>query len=266
MNEKMKPMKSLDGSGLPDAHAHIGSEAELRERIQGAIPTLVSIGSPKEAERFARLLENEPLPPCLTPTYGLHPWQAASWPLKQMEPYLAQAAIIGEIGMDSVWCDVPLAIQEQVFVRQLSLASAWKKPVVLHTKGQEAAIARLIQDCPNRYLVHWYSAGEHLDAYLALGCYVSIGPDVWWNPAVQSAARQVPADRILIETDGMGAVRWAYEEAKTGRPCPETVGESLEQTLCTAAELRGCSPDMLRRQVWENFRRFTYPAAPSTPD
>ncbi len=35
-----------------------------------------------------------------------------------------------------------------------------------------------------------------------------------WNPAVQKVAEQVPENRILIETDGMEAVDWAYEEGK----------------------------------------------------
>lgn len=35
-----------------------------------------------------------------------------------------------------------------------------------------------------------------------------------WNPAVQKVAEQMPENRILIETDGMEAVDWAYEEGK----------------------------------------------------
>lgn len=39
--------------------------------------------------------------------------------------------------MDSVWCDVDLKIQKEVFEKQLQLAQALNKPVILHTKGQE---------------------------------------------------------------------------------------------------------------------------------
>ena len=57
-----------------------------------------------------------------------------------MLPLLKQASIIGEIGMDSVWCDVDLEIQKEVFEKQLQLAKEWDKPVILHTKGQEKTI------------------------------------------------------------------------------------------------------------------------------
>ena len=56
---------------------------------------------------------------------------------------------------------------------------------------------KLVRDCE-----------EYLEEYLALDCYFSVGPDVWWNPAVAQAARRVPRDRILVETDGLGAVQW----------------------------------------------------------
>lgn len=39
--------------------------------------------------------------------------------------------------MDSVWCDVDLKIQKEVFEKQLQFAQALNKPVILHTKGQE---------------------------------------------------------------------------------------------------------------------------------
>ena len=54
--------------------------------------------------------------------------------------------MVGEIGMDSVWCQVPLPIQERVFREQLAMACSLKKPVVLHTKGQEKAIASILKE------------------------------------------------------------------------------------------------------------------------
>lgn len=120
---------------------------------------------------------------------------------------------------------------------------------------------------PNRYLVHWYSCGQHLEEYLDQDCYVSIGPDVVWNPAVQEAARQVPEDRLLIETDGLGAVKWAWEEGeKHGimesqfhTALPElTVRSSLEQTLREVSRLRGVEMNVLAKAIKRNFRRFVW--------
>lgn len=122
---------------LFDAHAHLGDEEELLSRKRENISSLVCAGTPEEAERLMLLCEHSPFSPILLPALGLHPWQAGNVSFRDMEPWLLKAPVIGEIGMDSVWCDVPLSKQEKVFCAQLELASALKKPVVLHTKGQE---------------------------------------------------------------------------------------------------------------------------------
>lgn len=249
---------------LSDAHAHLGSEPEREERLQNPIPTLVSAGNPQEAEKLRELLKKPEARGILIPTYGLHPWHADLEALEAMIPFLELGGIIGEIGMDSVWCDVPLALQREVFTYQLEFAEKQRKPVVLHTKGQESEIAQIIGGYPNTYLVHWYSAKESLEEYLEKDCYFSIGPDVWWNPAVQRVAELVPDNRILIETDGMGAVRWAYEEAgnlipaEASRPVPATVTQALYNTLGCVAKIRKKGIDQMAEQVEGNFNRFSH--------
>ena len=247
---------------LTDAHAHIGSTAETEERLRRRIPSMISAGCPQEAERLEGILGQQEHKGLLIPTYGLHPWNADLDALRRMEPFLERSALIGEIGMDSVWCDVPLGLQQEVFEYQLVLAAGKGRPVILHTKGQEKKIADIIRRYPNRYLLHWYSSEFWQENYLEMNCYCSIGPDVWWNPAVRKLARRVPSERILIETDGMSAVRWAYEKAdwrQTGsgdRPAPLTLEEALGNTLETVAGIRGTGCLELAKQIEENFIRF----------
>lgn len=252
---------------LTDAHAHIGSMAELEERLCRQIPSMISAGCSQEAGRLEEILEGQEkdrgtVPGFLIPTYGLHPWHASLDALKRMEPFLERSAFIGEIGMDSVWCEIPLGIQQEVFEYQLAFAARKGKPVILHTKGQEKTIADIIRNYPNRYLLHWYSSEFWQETYLEMDCYCSIGPDVWWNPAVRKLVQQVPAERILIETDGMGAVRWAYEEADVKqagsgkRQVPPTLEAALEDTLETVAGIRGTGCLALATQIKENFMRF----------
>lgn len=230
---------------LTDAHAHITSKEDLEERKEHSIVTLFSAGTPTEAKDTLTLAKETS--GLFLPTCGLHPWHAAEYSTDEMLPYLMVAPIIGEIGMDSVWCDVPLALQEKVFRTQLHLACELKKPVILHTKGQERRIASILKEYPNRYLVHWYSAKEPPEAYLSLDCFFSIGPDVWWNPAVQKTASLAPLNRLLIETDGLEAVRWAYEaapqEAREAFTKENLHGaSSLFFTLQAVASLRNLSP------------------------
>ena len=304
------------GLRLSDAHAHITSKEDLKERRHYSIPTLFSAGTPKEAEEVFQLVKKgsptvrHPAPKSFPkensaepygiflPTCGLHPWHAAAYSLEEMLPYLTAAPIIGEIGMDSVWCDIPLALQEEVFRAQLRLACEQNKPVILHTKGQERQIASILKEYPNHYLVHWYSSEEAPDDYLALDCYFSIGPDVWWNPAVQQTAVLIPQNRLLIETDGLEAVRWAFEAAppaESAAECslrmllqqkkkellsqnsffpydssvfsgqPDTAASSLFLTLQAVASLRKLSPEETSRFVLENLRQFLRYASISIP-
>lgn len=224
---------------LCDAHAHPGDEEDFVEREEHSIVSLLCASTPAEAKSlFRRTKQRNRLnstvsanftvastdsavpSSVLIPTAGLHPWYAADHKVSDMAPYLSACPVIGEIGMDSVWCSTPLPIQEQVFREQLSLAYSLGKPVILHTKGQEKEIASILKEYPNTYLVHWYSCEQFLEDYLALDCYFSVGPDVWWNPTVRRVAETVPLNRLLIETDGMNAVKWAYEEAPDGLAAP----------------------------------------------
>lgn len=256
---------------LSDAHGHMGTREERRERREKRILSMLCAVSPEEAEE---LLQEEGIwdyrtdgfpgrGRYLVPACGIHPWHADQYCLEDMEPWMKLCPVIGEIGMDSVWCAVDLSVQKERFEQQLYLAQSWGKPVVLHTKGQEEEIADILREYPNRYLVHWYSCDFHLEKYLELDCYFSVGPDVWWNKAVQQVARFSPADRLLLETDGLDAVKWAYEEGmKSGRPeiappgAKRGTARSLACTLETAARIRGTAPDLLGRQARDNLETF----------
>ena len=105
----------------------------------------------------------------------------------------------------------------------------------------------------------WYSDPVFPKSFLELDCYFSIGPDVWWNPAVRNLAAALPADRILIETDGMGAVKWAYEEAPENlrthpaKAASLSVPASLSFTLQQIAEIRQALPEAVGEQLRQNF-------------
>lgn len=261
INEKMAQKNTWASELLlSDAHAHITTENDLNCRKKANIPTLFSAGTPREAAQLLCLLKTDqktsPELRLFLPTVGLHPWHAAETAIDDMLPFLNSAPVIGEIGMDSVWCDVPLTQQEKVFRTQLALALEQKKPVILHTKGQEKEVAAILREYPNRYLVHWYSCDRYLDDYLNLDCFFSIGPDVWWNPAVQAVAKTVPTDRLLIETDGTEAISWAWEEAASAGSCPPPdTAASLTLTLQTIAKLRDLTPQEAGVLCLQNLRK-----------
>lgn len=232
-----------------DAHAHAGDAQELALRQQLGMHTLLSCGSRAQAKQGLTLAQSHSV---LSLTIGVHPWYAAQEALSGLLPMMEQAALVGEIGLDSVWCDTPMDAQRRVFSAQLDWAAAHGKGIVLHTKGCEAEIARAVEGFPNPVLVHWYSGDrDALDRFLAQDCYFTVGPDVAQNPCVQAVARLAADNRILFETDGMDAVRWALGDVPTAQ-LPHVLAASLR----AAAALRRQDERLLLQNANGNFCRL----------
>lgn len=183
---------------------------------------------------------------------GIHPWKADVTDWETMEPVLREAKIIGEIGLDSVWCNVDMNIQREVFRRQLELATKLKKSVVLHTKGMEREILDTIRHFPNRYLVHWYSCADYLPEYIHMGCWFTVGPDVMQDKNVESVARKVPKNRLLIESDGLEGMSWGQNREIGVLDYPK----AMEAHLRAVAAVRGCEAEELLEQMKQNLDEF----------
>lgn len=231
-----------------DAHAHedAGSEVQSAVRARLGIRTLLSCATPQEAQRGEALAARYPI---YTLSVGVHPWRADSVCLEEMLPFMERAALVGEIGMDSVWCDIAMDAQRDVFLRQLKWAQRAGKAVILHTKGCEEEIAERIEPFSVPFIVHWYSGGlKALNRLLARGCFFTIGPDVAQNPAVQAVALRAPMNRLLFETDGIGAVRWAVGETKE-----EELGDVLARSVSVVAHMRGLEDEALCEMANRNW-------------
>lgn len=232
-----------------DAHAHAGDEAEIALRRQLGMRTMLSCGNAQQAKAVQSLCAGSSV---FAMTAGIHPWYAEHTRLGDMLPYMREAVLVGEIGLDSVWCQTPMDAQRSAFTAQLDWAAANGKGIVLHTKGMEREIARRVEGFPNPAIVHWYSGDmDALSAFLSQDCYFTIGPDVARNPSVQATARLAPDDRILFETDGMDAVRWALGDLPLAR-LPHVLLSSAK----TAALLRSQPLQSLIQNANGNFCRL----------
>ena len=230
-----------------DGHIHIIES--LLPYLQ-AVRCIANADSPQEYH----FLHNHGFPII---SAGIHPWKADTTAWESMEPILHKATAIGEIGLDNVWCAVDMDIQREVFCRQLELASRLQKPVILHTKGMEQEVLHTIRQYPNRYLVHWYSCKTHLQDYISMGCWFTVGPDVLTNDAVKELAQTVPLDRLLIESDGLEALSWAQGKELTPCDYPKVMNEHLE----AVAALRNLHPHALLQQMEHNLRQFLHATA-----
>ena len=244
---------------LYDSHTHWEGIEDLQMRSRQSVFSLVCAKTFKEYLSLSSHLQADPaLQSSMLITAGLHPWHCLEEPVEQMLELFPKVKVVGEIGMDSVWCQVDLDQQRKVFSRQLECASKLGKPVILHTKGQEETIAGMIADYPNRYLVHWYSGESWRDLYEKQDCWFTIGPDVSWNKITKSLARAVRADRLLIETDGMEAVRWADRKGHILAPGEQRsdVREVLLQSLKCCARIRHQETEELARLCRDNLASF----------
>ncbi len=232
---------------LVDAHAHYSGPAELT--IRRGIRTLFCGDQPDTAARVLALRSDVTLVSC-----GLHPWYAERFEVRDMLPFIRQSVALGEIGLDSVWCDADPDSQLNALRQQLDLAMVLNLPIILHTKGMEREIADRIAAFPLRKLIHWYSCEQYLDAYIEQGCWFTVGPDHAMNPAVQQVLRCVPPDRLLTETDGLEAVAWAL-----GRPvAPDELPQVLLGELRSIADAHGLTVAEAERRVERNFDAFLY--------
>lgn len=261
---------------------------ELVLRRASGIDTVFSCGTPGEWDLMERCLAEAEAE--IRPesgdflSFGIHPWYSDRFNPRDCRRYFEKCRIIGEIGMDSVWTAVPLAIQRRVFARQLEIAAELGKPVILHTKGQEMQIAEMICDFPGKVCVHWYSGDmAALEKFLEADCFFTLGPDLakkldenCGKQNVQGSRtdlylssvrtdgtaalylrmlREVPADRLFFETDGVSSIAWMRGQdagAVSFREIPEVLDRNLN---CAAGRMR-IPPETLLAGIQENFRKF----------
>jgi TatD DNase family protein len=112
---------------------------------------------------------------------------------------------IGETGLDDYREYAPRADQERAFSAHMALARETGKPLVIHTRAAEDdTIAMLDREAQGlEVILHCFSMPERLDECLQRGWWISFAGNVTYPKAqdLAEAARRVPLDRLLVETD-----------------------------------------------------------------
>ena len=264
-----------------DMHTHLVSlseetkaKEELALRKTEGIASCISTGTPQEWKFVQKFRER----PEILASFGIHPWYAGQHlPEHEMEAYCA-CDFIGEIGMDNVWCQVPESVQRSVFARQLEIAEELHKPVLLHTKGMEREIARMLEGFSQPVCIHWYSGTESdLEEYLGKGYFFTRGPDFGalrrlclqgekgiptaWNTEEQrekwnlycKMLKEIPKDRLFVETDGVSAIAWAMGVEETEL---SALSRTLKENRDAMADTWKESPREVKQRMFQNLREF----------
>lgn len=232
---------------LHDAHFHTKDPAIFALMEKHAVYGIVNAQAPQQYHQLKQWLTQYKH---ITISSGIHPWQADTMAWDTMEPIMRKARVIGEIGLDNVWCQVDVMKQYEIFDRSLAYASKHHKPVILHVKGMEKEALSFLRKYHNRYFVHWYSCDQYLADYMALDCYFSIGPSVHKDQAVMQVAKKVPLHRLLIESDGMDAISWCEGRTITLNDYIPV----LKRSIAVLADIR--KEPFIEKQLNDNYLTF----------
>lgn len=200
---------------LIDTHCHLATEpyaADLDQVLDrawaaGLTGVVVLAELSEDAPRALELAAREPR---IRVAVGVHPHHASRWGGVVPGELAALAAdprvvAIGETGLDYHYDHSPRAAQHAAFHDQLALAERLGKPAVIHAREADDDVAAILREHPHtRAILHSFSSGRALlEAALALGHYASFsGMVTFRNWTADDAVRDVPADRLLVETDG----------------------------------------------------------------
>lgn len=199
---------------LVDTHCHLADPAfaadrpEVLERAWAAgVERVVVIGESRASAEAA--LAMAAAEPRLVATAGIHPHDAREWN-SEVEAWLRErlgdprVVAVGETGLDFHYDHSPRADQRRAFEAQLGLAAEAGKPAVIHARDADADVAAILAHHPEvTAILHSFSSGMGLlRAGLVLRHYVSFsGMVTFKNWRLDDAVREIPLDRLLLETD-----------------------------------------------------------------
>jgi TatD DNase family protein len=207
-----------DGFVIADSHTHIDMphfdadrEAAVARAREAGVREMLIVGG-VDAEQGHRRALRVAGETGLPVSAGVHPHEAklADEAIYDELRGLARdrsLVAIGEIGLDFHYDYSPRPVQREVFRRQVRLAREVGLPVIVHTREADDETAALLEEEGAGEVggvIHCFTGGPELARRaLALGFYISFSGIVAFprTEVVQAVAKDVPRDRLLVETD-----------------------------------------------------------------
>ena len=238
-----------------DAHAHLGDDAsEVIDRARAAGVTRIVTVATSLAEAHRALALADAYDGVLA-ALGIHPHEAATFDLANLAELRAlldhpRVVAVGETGLDYFRDYAPAEAQQRLFDAQLELARDAGKPVVIHTRAADDDTRDRLLAHDGPVILHCFSSPPLLESALEHGWYVSFAGNVTYKNAydLRAAARRVPADRLLVETDSPYLAPQAVR-GKRNEPA------FVAHTYAALADARGAGLEELTAQVETNADR-----------
>ncbi len=163
---------------------------------------------------------------------------------------------IGETGLDYYYEHSNRDTQANLFRMHIDVARETGLPVIIHTRDAEDDTFEILADEMEKgafpALIHCFTASAEFGRkVLDLGLTISLSGIVTFRnaKALQEAAKEVPDNRLLVETDSPFLAPVPHR----GRPCEPAF---VADTARFVAELRGTEADRIAEQTTQNFTRL----------
>ncbi len=253
---------------LIDSHAHLEfpqfdeDRAEMLARAREAgVSTLLAIGSGTGPSRLDAAIPFAEQHDWIYATVGIHPHEAklaTDEHFAALERLAQHPKVIawGEIGLDYFYDHSPRDVQHAVFRRQLGMAHAARKPIVIHCRDAWDDCLRIL-DADWRVtglggILHCFSGTlEEAQRGIDMGFVVSFAANVTYPKAqnLRDVARELPLESLLIETDSPFL-------APQGRRGKRNEPAFVVEVARTLANVRNLPADEVAAATAANFRRF----------
>jgi TatD DNase family protein len=240
-------------------------DAVMARAAAVGVTRMIVTGASGDGSRKAAALVREH-PGKLFATAGVHPHHATELTnelARELEAlaHSPEVVAVGECGLDYFRDFSPRDVQRAAFARQLEIASRVGKPVFLHQRDAHEDFVAILREHPDVIaagaVAHCFTGqANELRDYLAMGLYIGITGwicDERRGQHLVPLMREIPADRLMIETDG------PYLLPRNLRPKPDSRRNEpayLPHIAAAIAEARGESVEVLASTSTAAAKRF----------
>jgi TatD DNase family protein len=247
---------------LIDTHAHLEEIENLEQVISEAkaanIIAIIGVGSDYQSNQKVLDLA-QTYQDFIYPAIGLHPYNLKDANLDRnlefIEAHIGQAVGIGEVGLDyhkKIRAEAEKDVQQSVFKEILKIAKKYEKPMSIHSRYAWRDALTLVAEAQiEKAVFHWYAGTSSvLRDIISQGYFISATPAVEYHEEHRRAVKEIPLDRLLLETDSPVVYRRGGEFEYEAKPT------DVMRVLMGAARLRGVSEAQMAEVTTRNALRF----------
>jgi TatD DNase family protein len=256
-----------------DTHAHLDDDQftpmldQVLDRAAGAgVSTVVTVGTTRPSSQRCIELAQRHGP--LFAAVGIQPnycGQAAAADWDDIVRLAGSSGVValGETGLDRYWDFTDFAVQQDYFDRHLRLSQRLDLPVIVHMRDCDDEMLQMLQEAvrrgPLRGVMHSFTGAAATARHcLELGLHISFAGMLTYKKSepLREIARQIPDDRVLIETDSPYLSPHPQRGQRPNEPA------LLTHTAACLAQVRGVDLAVIDRQTSGNARQLFRLEAP----